>query len=305
MALQLNLLHEQFTEERQRQRDPLKIGMRVLVGLAAMLVLYYMWSAYRTLQIKGRLAALDHDWQKVEPKVTAAQKRVEELNGIISATRALDNYIESRFFWAPLLERIAGCVAPNTQLTNFNASVDGSKAVQLVIDGYAAGREPRAVAEDFRQMLIEQLGQNSFGIQPRPRPKNAEATEAEEVVVDQVVEGSPAQQAQIQPGDSIVKIDNHDVKNIGDLADLSAEVELGKKINLEVQRKGRTLKLGAEVKERRANYKDVKVEFKSLEEVDQVAMISGNHMPMARYTLAISFKSAGLAPAPAVARTRK
>src|SRR6516162_9818023 len=112
MALQLNLLHEQFTEERQRQRDPLKIGIRVLIGLAVMLVLYYAWSAYRTLQIKGRLAGLDHDWQKVEPKVTAAQKRVEELNAIISATRVLDNYIESRFFWAPLLERIAGCVAP-------------------------------------------------------------------------------------------------------------------------------------------------------------------------------------------------
>ena len=305
MALQLNLLHEQFTEARQRQRDPLKIGLRVLAGLAAILVLYYMWSAYRTLQIKGRLAVLDHDWQKVEPKVTAAQKRVEELNGIITTTRALDDYIESRFFWAPLLERIAGCVAPNTQLTNLNASVDGSKSVQLVIDGYAAGREPRAVAEDFRQMLIEQLGRNSFGIQPRPRPKNTEPTETDEVVVDQVLEGSPAQQAQIQPGDSILKIDNHDVKNIGDLADLSAEVELGKKINLEVQRKGRTLKLGAEVKERRANYKDVKVEFKSLEEVDQVAMISGNHMPMARYTLTISFRSAGQGSAPALARTRK
>jgi hypothetical protein len=305
MALQLNLLHEQFTEARQRKRDPLKIGMWVLAGLAATLVMYYMWSAYRTLQIKGRLAALDHEWQKVEPKVTAAQKRVEELNGIIKATRVLDDYIESRFFWAPLLERIAGCVAPNTQLTNLNASVDGSRSVQLVIDGYAAGREPRAVAEDLRQMLIEQLGQNSLGIQPRPRPKNAEPAETEDVVVDHVMEGSPAQQAQVQPGDSVLKIDNHEVKNIGDLSDLSAEVELGKKINLEVERKGRAVKLGAEIKERRANYKDVKVEFKSLEEVDQVAMISGNHMPMARYTLAISFKSAGQGAAPAMARTRK
>jgi len=33
MALHLNLLHEEFQEQRQRQRDPLKIGMMVLGGL--------------------------------------------------------------------------------------------------------------------------------------------------------------------------------------------------------------------------------------------------------------------------------
>lgn len=304
MALQLNLLHEQFTEERQRQRDPLKIGIMVLAALAGLLVLYYMWSAYQTLHIKARLAALERDWAKVEPKVTAAQKRMQELNGIINATRALDDYIEGRFFWAPLLERIAGCVAPNTQLTGLNGSADPNKGVDLVIDGFAAGREPRAVAEDFRQMLIEQLGQNSLGIQPHPQAKSAEPSETEEVVVDEVAQGSPAQQAQVQPGDRIRKIDNREIKNVGDLSDLSAQLELGKKINLEVQRKGKTLNLSTEIKERQADYKDVKVEFKSLEEVDQIAIISGTHMPMARYTLAISFKPPGQ-PAAGGARAKK
>jgi len=293
MALQLNLLHEQFTEDRQRQRDPLKIGIMVLAGLAALLVLYYMWSAYQTLHIKARLSALERDWAKVEPKVTAAQKRMQELNGIINTTRVLDDRIEGRFFWAPLLERIAGCVAPNTQLTGLNASADPNKGVDLVIDGLAAGREPRAVAEDLRQMLIEQLGQNSLGIQPLPHPKNAQPSETEEVVVEEVVQGSPAQQAQVQPGDRIRKIDNREIKDVGDLSDLSAQLELGKKINLEVQRKGKTLKLSTEIKERGTDYKEVKVEFKSLEEVDQIAIISGTHMPMARYTLAIGFKPPG------------
>ena len=293
MALQLNLLHEQFTQDRQRQRDPLKIGIMVLAGLAGLLVLYYMWSANQTLHIKARLSALEHDWAKVEPKVTAAQKRMQELNGIINTTRVLDDHIEGRFFWAPLLERIAGCVAPNTQLTGLNASADPNKGVDLVIDGFAAGREPRAVAEDLRQMLIEQLGQNSLGIQPLQHPKNAQPSETEEVVAEEVVIGSPAQQAQVQPGDRISKVDNREIKNVGDLSDLSAQLELGKKINLEVQRKGKTLKLSTEIKERGTDYKEVKVEFKSLEEVDQIAIISGTHMPMARYTLAISFKPPG------------
>jgi hypothetical protein len=34
-----------------------------------------------------------------------------------------------------------------------------SKAITISLEGTAAGREPRAVAEDFRQMLLEQVGQ--------------------------------------------------------------------------------------------------------------------------------------------------
>jgi hypothetical protein len=39
MALHLNLLHEEILEQRQRQRDPLKIGMMVLAGFGAFLFL--------------------------------------------------------------------------------------------------------------------------------------------------------------------------------------------------------------------------------------------------------------------------
>ena len=35
MALHLNLLHEEISEQRQRQRDPLKIGMMVIGALDA------------------------------------------------------------------------------------------------------------------------------------------------------------------------------------------------------------------------------------------------------------------------------
>ena len=93
MALHLNLLHEEISEQRQRQRDPLKIGMMVLAGIGAVLFLYYMWNAYRTLEIKGRLSAVQAEWAKVEPKIVAAQKKSEELNGTISTTRVLDEMI--------------------------------------------------------------------------------------------------------------------------------------------------------------------------------------------------------------------
>jgi hypothetical protein len=159
MALHLNLLHEEILEQRQRQRDPLKIGIMVLIALGGLLFLYYMLNAYRTLEIKARLSAIERDWAKVEPKVTAAQKRSAELTEIIKTTRVLEDYIEKRFFWAPFLQKVAHCVAPNTQLNNIDGSVlDDNKGINVSIEGVAAGREPRAAAEDLRQMLVEQLG---------------------------------------------------------------------------------------------------------------------------------------------------
>jgi hypothetical protein len=160
MALHLNLLHEEIQEQRQRQRDPLKIGMMVLGALGALMFLYYMLNAYQTLGIRNRLNTVQQNWTKVEPQVTAAQKRSAELKSIIGTTRVLDGMIEGRFFWAPLLEKLSRCVAMNAQLTSIEGSVlDEDRGVSVMIEGMAAGREPRAAAEELRQLLLEQLGQ--------------------------------------------------------------------------------------------------------------------------------------------------
>src|SRR5450755_31443 len=161
MALHLNLLHEEILEQRQRQRDPLKIGMMVLGTLGAIMFLYYMWNAYQTLGIRNRLHAAQSSWSKVEPTVTAAQKRSTELNNIIGTIKVLDGMIDSRFFWAPFLEKLSRCVALNAQITSVDGTVtDDNKGVSVMIEGLAAGREPRAAAEELRQLLLEQLGQS-------------------------------------------------------------------------------------------------------------------------------------------------
>jgi len=197
MALHLNLFHEEIQELRQRQRDPLKIGILVVIGFGALLFLYYAWCAYRTLEIRSRLNTKEQEWSKVEPKVIAAQKRATELTGIISTTRVLDQMIEDRFFWAPFLQELSRCVAPNAQLTSLEGNVlDDKKGVAVSIEGVSAGREPRSAAEDLRQMLLEQLGKS---------------------------------------------------------------------------------------------YKDVKVEFKTLEDLDTIVNVGGTNMAMARYVLTVSF----------------
>src|SRR5437667_6129797 len=139
MALQLNLLHEEISEQRQRQRDPLKLGVIALGAFGAILFLYYMWNAYQTLQIKSRLNVVEAEWQKVEPKVTAAHKRAEELHKIIDSTKVLDDIIDQRFYWAPFLSRLSQCVAPNVQLIGLDGSVaEAGNPVALTIEGIAA-----------------------------------------------------------------------------------------------------------------------------------------------------------------------
>jgi hypothetical protein len=165
MALHLNLLHEEILEQRLRQRDPLKIGMIVLAGIGALMFLWYMGKAYQTLAIRNRLTTIQHDWSKIEPKVTAAQKRSTELKEIIGTTKVLDEMINSRFFWAPFLEKLSRCVALNAQITSIDGTVlDDEKNVNIMIEGLAAGREPRAAAEELRQLLLEQLGQSYFNV---------------------------------------------------------------------------------------------------------------------------------------------
>src|SRR6059058_6016385 len=161
MALHLNLLHEEILEQRQRQRDPLKIGILMLLSCGAILFLYYAWNAYQTFEIKAKLSAVDGDWKKIEPRITEAQKRSTELTNIINTTRVLDDYIDNRFFWAPFLEKLARCVPPNAQITTVEGNVlEDDKGISITIEGVAAAREPRATAEDLRQMLLEQLSKS-------------------------------------------------------------------------------------------------------------------------------------------------
>jgi hypothetical protein len=161
MALHLNLLHEEILEQRLRQRDPLKIGMLVLCAIGALMFLWYMGRAYQTLSIRNQLSNIQAQWSKIETKVTTAQKRSAELKGIIGTTKVLDEMIDHRFYWAPFLEKLSRCVALNAQITSIDGTVlEEDKNISIMIEGLAAGREPRAAAEELRQLLLEQLGQS-------------------------------------------------------------------------------------------------------------------------------------------------
>ncbi|MBA3832829.1 MAG: trypsin-like peptidase domain-containing protein [Chthoniobacterales bacterium] len=74
------------------------------------------------------------------------------------------------------------------------------------------------------------------------------------VVVAAVMPNSPAAEAQIQRGDVIQKFDGHDIHNIAELQRLVSQVDLDKKVALEVTRNGKPVAVSAKIKEKPTNY---------------------------------------------------
>jgi len=85
------------------------------------------------------------------------------------------------------------------------------------------------------------------------------ATDNEGVVIDQVMPGSPAAQAQLQPGDVIRKFNGRDVKTIGTLRNIVAQTELNKNVELEIVRDGKPLKVTTQIKEQQQDYQSSSV----------------------------------------------
>ncbi|MEY2481433.1 MAG: serine protease Do [Verrucomicrobiota bacterium] len=81
----------------------------------------------------------------------------------------------------------------------------------------------------------------------------------EGVIVDDVIPGSPAALAQIQKGDVIRRFDGHDVKSFPELRSLVSQVELNKKVELEVVRNGKPVKVATEIKEQPVDYQTTRV----------------------------------------------
>ena len=93
-----------------------------------------------------------------------------------------------------------------------------------------------------------------LGIQSRALQPGQNGADTEGVVVDDVVPGSPAAEAQLQKGDVIHKFNGHEVKNFPMLRSLVAQAELNKKVELEIMREGKSLNVATQIKEQPVDY---------------------------------------------------
>src|SRR6266545_2304146 len=88
-----------------------------------------------------------------------------------------------------------------------------------------------------------------LGIQMRALQPGEDGADTEGVTVAEVMAGSPAAQAGVQPGDVVRKFDGHEVKNFSALRTLVAQTQLNKQVELEIVRDGKPLKVKAQIKE--------------------------------------------------------
>jgi serine protease Do len=93
-----------------------------------------------------------------------------------------------------------------------------------------------------------------LGILSRALQAGQNGADTEGVVVDDVVPGSPAAEAQLQKGDVIHKFNGHEVKNFPMLRSLVAQAELNKKVELEIMRGGKSLNVATQIKEQPVDY---------------------------------------------------
>jgi serine protease Do len=98
-----------------------------------------------------------------------------------------------------------------------------------------------------------------LGIQTGAAQRGAAGADTGGVTVGEVLSGSPAQQAGLQPGDVIRKFDGRDVKNFRALRTLVAQAPLDKQVELQIVRNGNPLTVKTQIKEQPVDYESARV----------------------------------------------
>ncbi len=161
MALSINLLHEKHKLERQRQRDPLKLGVYLLGAIVACFLAYYLIAWAGSQGKFNQRDELRAQWEKKQRETAQVTQLETDMKLTAAASTVLGNRIDKRFFWGPVLDLLYRTVPPEIQVSNFNGSNPRRGDFATVqLDGTSAGPEPRAVAEKFRTGMIAALSAN-------------------------------------------------------------------------------------------------------------------------------------------------
>src|SRR5213596_611911 len=98
-----------------------------------------------------------------------------------------------------------------------------------------------------------------LGIQTGPLQRGANGSDTGGVTVGEVVSGSPADQAGLQPGDVIRKFDGREVQNFSTLRTLVAGAPLDRQVELQIVRNGKPLTVKTQIKEQPVDYESARV----------------------------------------------
>src|SRR6184192_1283125 len=150
----------------------------------------------------------------------------------------------------PLINLRGEVVGINEQIVS---SSGGSQGVGFAI--------PSNTVRTALESLLKQgrIIRGYLGIQTRGLQPGESGTDTDGVTVADVLAGSPAAQAGVQPGDLIRKFDGREVKNFPTLRTLVAQTQLNKQVELEIVRNGKPLKVTTQIKEQPIDYESARV----------------------------------------------
>ena len=164
-------------------------------------------------------------------------------------------------FFGDLLQTNAAINPGNSggPLINLRGEVVGINTAIISRSGGSQGIGFAIPSNTVRTALESLLKQGRIirgylGIQTRGLQPGQGNADSEGVVVEEVMPGSPAAQAQLQRGDVIRKFNGRDVKNIYALRSMLAQTELNKNVELEIARAGKPLKVTTQIKEQPVDY---------------------------------------------------
>jgi serine protease Do len=140
----------------------------------------------------------------------------------------------------PLINVRGEVVGINEQIVS---SSGGSQGIGFAI--------PSNTVRTALESLLKQgrIIRGYLGIQTRALQPDETSLDTDGVSVADVMPGSPAARAGVQPGDVIQKFDGRDVKNFSALRTFVAQTPLDKEVDLEVLRNGKRLKVKTQIKE--------------------------------------------------------
>jgi serine protease Do len=145
----------------------------------------------------------------------------------------------------PLINLRGEVIGINTAIAS---TTGGSQGVGFAI--------PSNTVRTALESLLKQgrIIRGYLGVQTRALQPDEPSSETEGVTVADVMPGSPAAQAGLQPGDVIRKFDGRDVNNFNVLRTLVAQTQLNKQVELEIIRYGKPLKVTTQIKEQPIDY---------------------------------------------------
>ena len=155
----------------ERQRDPLKIGMLILLLVALAFVGFYFYRANQARVLGNELAELEATWEERKPQQEEAIARQQEIERVVAEAEALRAIMEERFSWARLLATITNEVPPNASLTSFGGQISQQGVVTCQLSGLIASDSPRQSADDLRRQfaaaLNREYGEPENGVRMR------------------------------------------------------------------------------------------------------------------------------------------